>query len=292
MLAAGDPGGPILGVGLMERSLVDNLHAVEVTVAVHPAYRRRGVGTALVAGMGEAAAADGREVLNSIVDVPLSVAAHHPSRSFAPKVGFTPTLGGNTRHLRLPVDPARLDQLRGVVAGVRDAADYRTFTFDAPWPEELMEDHGELLRRMSTDEPAGDSEREEEFWDERRLRESEELLVARGASKFVAVSQHAPSGRVVAMSEILVGADTPAQAWQAVTVVDRAHRGHRLGLAVKIANLDALAARAPAVRLIVTGNAAVNAPMIAVNDMMGFEVVGEGMFWQKRLGPARRASPS
>jgi GNAT superfamily N-acetyltransferase len=292
MLAAGDRGGPILGVVLMERSLVDNLHAVEVTVAVHPAHRRRGVGTALVAGMGEAAAADGREVLNSIVDVPLSVAAHHASRSFAPKVGFTPTLGGNTRHLRLPVDPARLDQLRGVVAGARDAADYRTVTFDAPWPEELMEDHGELLRRMSTDEPAGDSEREEEFWDERRLRESEELLAARGASKFVAVSQHAPSGRVVAMSEILVGADTPAQAWQAVTVVDRAHRGHRLGLAVKIANLDALAARAPAVRLIVTGNAAVNAPMIAVNDMMGFEVAGEGMFWQKRLGPARRAFQS
>ena len=36
-------------------------------------------------------------------------------------------------------------------------------------------------------------------------------------------------------------------------------------------------------RLIVTGNAAVNAPMIAVNDMMGFEVAGEGHFWQKRL---------
>ena len=34
-------------------------------------------------------------------------------------------------------------------------------------------------------------------------------------------------------------------------------------------------------RLIVTGNAAVNAPMIAVNEMMGFEVAGEGNFWQK-----------
>ena len=26
-----------------------------------------------------------------------------------------------------------------------------------------------------------------------------------------------------------------------------------------------------------------NAPMIAVNDMMGFEVVGAGWFWQKDL---------
>jgi GNAT superfamily N-acetyltransferase len=284
LLAAAERGGPILGVGMMERSLVDNLHAVEVTVAVHPSYRRRGVGTALVAGMGEMAAADGREVLNSIVDVPVAFASDHASLSFAPKVGFEPTLGGNTRHLTLPVDTALLDELRGVVAGARDAADYRTFTFDAPWPEEFTEDHCELLRRMSTDEPAGDSEREEEVWDERRVRENEALRLARGASKFVAVTQHVPSGGLVTMSEIVVGADTPTQGWQAITVVHPAHRGHRLGLAVKIANLDALAARASAVRLIVTGNAAVNAPMIAVNDLLGFEVAGEGMFWQKRLG--------
>ena len=44
--------------------------------------------------------------------------------------------------------------------------------------------------------------------------------------------------------------------------------------------------RAPAVRLVVTDNAGVNAPMIAVNDMMGFRVAGEGVFWQKHLQPA------
>jgi GNAT superfamily N-acetyltransferase len=136
---------------------------------------------------------------------------------------------------------------------------------------------------MSTDEPAGDSAREEEMWDAERLREHEDLRVARGTSKLVAVAQHLPSGRLVAMSELLLAHDTPDQAWQLVTVVHPAHRGHRLGLAVKIANLEALARRAPAARLIVTGNAAVNAPMIAVNDMLGFEVAGEGMFWQKQV---------
>jgi GNAT superfamily N-acetyltransferase len=68
-----------------------------------------------------------------------------------------------------------------------------------------------------------------------------------------------------------------------LTVVHPEHRGHRLGLAVKLANVDVLARQAPDVRVIVTGNAAVNAPMIAVNDMLGFEVAGEGHFWQKHL---------
>ncbi len=286
LLAAAEPDGPILGVGLVERTLRDNLHAVEVTVAVHPSHRRRGAGTALVDAMGQRATADGRRVLNSIVDLPVSVAADHPSRAFAKKVGFVPTLGGNTRQLSVPLGPARLESLGKVVAGARNAGEYRTVTFDAPWPAEFVEDHCELLRRMSTDEPAGDSAREEEVWDAERLREHEELHVARGTSKLVAVAQHVPSGRLVAMSELLLAPDAPHQAWQMITVVHPVHRGHRLGLAVKIANLEALEVRAPAVRFIVTGNAAVNVPMIAVNEMLGFEVVGEGMFWQKHLQPA------
>ncbi len=240
LLAAAEPGGPILGVGLVERTLRENLHAVEVTVAVHPSHRRRGVGTALVDSIGARASADGRRVLNSIVDVPVSVAADHPSRAFAKKVGFVPTLGGHTRHLTVPLDPARFESLGNVIAGARDAGDYRTLTFDAPWPAEFVEDHCELLRRMSTDEPAGDSAHQEEIWDAERLREHDELRVARGTSKLVAVAQHVPSGRLVAMSELLLAPDAPDQAWQLITVVHPAHRGHRLGLAVKMANLEAL----------------------------------------------------
>jgi GNAT superfamily N-acetyltransferase len=97
------------------------------------------------------------------------------------------------------------------------------------------------------------------------------------------VAQHVPSGRAVAMTEFLVTDDEPDQCWQLITVVHPEHRGHRLGLAVKLANLEFLARYAPGISFVITGNAAVNAPMIAVNDMMGFRVIGEGMFWQKHL---------
>jgi hypothetical protein len=61
------------------------------------------------------------------------------------------------------------------------------------------------------------------------------------------------------------------------------HRGHRLGLAVKLANLDFLARELPTAHRVITSNAAVNAPMIAVNDLMGFEIDAIGAFWQKTL---------
>jgi GNAT superfamily N-acetyltransferase len=283
LLAAGEAGGPIVGIGMMERALRDNRHCAEVTVAVHPVHRRRGIGRAIVERMGDVAVADGRRSLNAIVDVPVALAADHASVHFAPRVGFQAMLPGNTRHLCVPVDEARLDGLRAVVAAGRDAAAYRTFTFVTPWPNGVLEDHCELLRHMSTDEPAGDGDKEEETWDGQRVREEDELLSARGARKLAAVAQHVASGRLVAFTEILLAHDTPDQAWQLATLVHPDHRGRRLGLAVKIANLDFLAARAPAVQVIVTGNAQENAPMISVNEMLGFEVAGVGTFWQKAL---------
>jgi GNAT superfamily N-acetyltransferase len=287
LLAASEPGGPVLGVGLMEFPLLENPHSAEITLAVHPDHRRRGVGTAIVEKMGARAAANGRRTLNTIVDVSLTEAADHASRHFAPKVGFTSTLSGNLRHLHLPLDRVQLDDLRDLVARAPDASDYRTHTFETPWPHESLDDECTLLRVMSTDEPAGDGERQAEQWDEDRLHENDELLAAREVRKLAAVAEHIVSGQFVAMTELLIADDTPAQAWQMITVVHPDHRGHRLGLAVKLANLDFLVERAPEVRIVQTGNASVNEPMIAVNDMLGFEIASEGAFWQKHLGPPR-----
>lgn len=283
LLAAREPGGPILGVGMMELPLRDNLRSADVTVAVHPDHRRRGTGTAIVGAMAEHGRAEGRAVLNSTVDVPIDRAADHPSSSFARKVGFEAVQAGNTRHLSVPIDAARKDALRAEVAWARAADAYRVLTFEAPWPADFLDDQCALFLCMSTDEPHGDDGHEEEVWDLERIGDNDALRAARGARFLVAVAQHVDSGRLVACTELTVAADAPGQAWQMLTVVHPEHRGHRLGLAVKLANLDVLAEQAPDVRVIVTGNAAVNAPMIAVNDMMGFEVAGKGHFWQKRL---------
>jgi GNAT superfamily N-acetyltransferase len=283
VLAASERRGPVVGVALMEFPMLENPHSTEITLAVHPNHRRRGVGTAIVEKMAERAGADGRRTLNTIVDVPVALAAEHASVPFARSTGFEQTLTGNKRLLRLPFDAGRRDELRAMVANAPDAHEYRTMAFVAPWPEEFLDDHCTLLRVMSTDEPAGDGERQAEHWDAARLCENDQLDAAREATVLAAVAQHVRSGKLVATTEISVSKDSPGEAWQQVTVVHPDHRGHRLGLAVKLANLNLLAERAPDVRVVQTGNAAVNKPMIAVNEMMGFEVLSEGAFWQKHL---------
>ncbi len=53
----------------------------------------------------------------------------------------------------------------------------------------------------------------------------------------------------------------------------REHRGHRLGLLTKTAMLDWLAEAEPALERIVTGNAASNKHMIAINEELGYELL-------------------
>ena len=61
------------------------------------------------------------------------------------------------------------------------------------------------------------------------------------------------------------------------------HRGHRLGLAVKCALTRAIQENFPEAEYVRTQNAETNAPMVAINEAMGFEIhTVEGEF-QKHL---------
>lgn len=283
LLSATTDAGETIGAGLVEWPLLDNVHSVGIDVRVHPDHRRRGVGRRIVDKVAYRAAADQRTLLNAYFEVPLAQVASHPSSPFALSQGFEAKLVGNRRHLAVPLPPERLAELQADARG-RGAGDYRIFTFVTPWPEEFQDDECAMARAMSTDEPSGDEHHEEEVWDAARVKESDELLAAQGLTKLAAVAQDPGSGRLVAFSEIVISEARPTEAWQWATLVLRQHRGHALGLAVKVANLAFLDTVLPTARRVITGNAQENAPMIAVNDAMGFEVVATGTFWQKDLG--------
>ena len=90
-------------------------------------------------------------------------------------------------------------------------------------------------------------------------------------------------GEVVAYTELSVPTDGKPQAYQWGTLVDPAHRGRRLGLAVKVANHRLLQERMPGLEEVLTFNAEVNDHMIAVNEALGFVPTARGAQFQKRL---------
>ena len=258
LLAAGEPGGPVIGVGMMEVPLRDNLHSAEITVAVHPGHRRRGAGTAIVQRMAAMGAADGRSTLNAIVDVPLAVAETHPGAAFARRVGLRGHAAGNQRHLMVPMPAARVEELRGVVESARTQPPTAASPSRRRGPRSSCPTTASCCGACRRTSRRATATRRRRYGTRQRIREYDQLLEERGVWKLAAVARHVDSGHLVAFSELLLSPDAPTEAWQLATLVHPEHRGHRLGLAVKLANVEALARCGALVRRIVTGNAAVN----------------------------------
>lgn len=278
-------GGRTVGAAWLKLSQRDNLHIAGVSnLSVLPGERRRGVGSLLVAALDAAARAAGRTELLGEGREPLPQTATHPGHAFALARGFAVAQQDVQRDLDVPADPARLDALERDCGPYAEGYALRAWGLDCPG--DLVEGRVLLGRRMSTDAPNGDVPREEEQWDVARVRHGERLLREQGRDRLAVGAVHVTSGQLVAFTEITLPTSAPERAYQWDTLVLREHRGHRLGTLVKVENLRRLAAVWPHTRVVSTGNAAQNAPMIAVNDALGCRVAGLFVEWLRPVSGA------
>jgi GNAT superfamily N-acetyltransferase len=256
--------------------LEDNQSVALVDAAVHPAHRRRGIGSALLEEGVALAAGRGRTDLITEVDEPGPGA---PGRAFALRHGWTCDLMETRRDLLLPPDERRLAALEEEAQEA--SAGYEVVTWRDRTPDALLDDRALLERRMSTDAPHGDVPMGEEAWDADRVREHETGNLERGRTVLSAGAL--TDGRLVAFTDLHVRTAEPERAQQAGTLVLREHRGRRLGARIKVAVLRELTTALPAVRRISTYNSEGNAPMVAVNEALGFRPAGRLSTWSIRL---------
>lgn len=80
------------------------------------------------------------------------------------------------------------------------------------------------------------------------------------------------NGGVAGMCEASWDPRSADRAWQQLTAVSRECRGRGLAKALKAAMMRQIRQHHPDVRLMITGNAEVNAPMLSINRRVGFEV--------------------
>jgi GNAT superfamily N-acetyltransferase len=273
-------GEAVVGTLEVELPLADNQHRAELYVTVRRDRRRRGIGSRLLVAGQRVAAEAGRTVLGGYSEV---TTAGNPSaaHAFATHHGFQVVQIELRSDLVLPMPADRLDALD---ADVRThAMAYEVQTSVGGIPEEWLAGRAELARWMSIDAPLGGLDYGEERWDAARVRRSYELARAQGRRSFESIARQPTTGELVGYTTLHVPAHTPRQALQRDTLVRDDHRGHRLGLALKIANLRGLGAQLPGVARVSTWNAEENEPMLRVNQDLGFEVVGYDTEWQKRL---------
>ncbi|HVC14289.1 MAG TPA: GNAT family N-acetyltransferase [Acidimicrobiales bacterium] len=282
----------VLGVARLDRAVVgcfqvrlellENLDTADLEVWVDPGWRHRGVGRTLLGAAERVARDGGRTRCVGTTEAPLGSPEAGRRDRFAREAGYEPALAEARRELDLPVSAELLDALD---AEAREkSAGYRLVTWSGSCPPEWEAGRVDAAASMSTDVPSGDLEVEPEVWDVARLRELERVVAAMDrVTMAAAAAAVAPDGRLAGFTEIGVPRAAPRVAYQFDTIVLPAHRGHRLGLLLKVANVRALQAREPSTLRVVTTNATSNEPIVRVNDRLGFRLAGTGTVWQKRL---------
>jgi GNAT superfamily N-acetyltransferase len=256
-------------------STKENLDASPAELMVHPAHRRRGYGRAMVEEWTRRATELGRTRL-------IGEGAEGTGAAFAAALGFTRVLVDTQRRLEL----ARIDEahLAGLLRDAQEhSAGYRLLTWVGPTPEQHLAGIAALESRMTTDAPFDDLEWEQEVFDADRTREHDRVAAARGTRRYTTAAVHEASGEIAGYTTLAVFHDCDDAAYQWATIVAPEHRGHRLGMLLKIENLAHLRAHEPAVRVVDTWNAASNAPMLRVNLALGFEVVRDWAEYELRL---------
>jgi RimJ/RimL family protein N-acetyltransferase len=249
----------------------ENTHLAYIEPLVGLPHRRHGIGTALVRHAAGRAHEEGRLIL--VADATLGSAGEAFSRALGARAGMPEA----SRVLHVRATPGgHLARLRARAQAA--AHGYSLLSWEGPAPDEYT---GQVaaLYQDGEDAPLEDGH-EVRRWDAARVHEAERRIAEQGVRHYAVAARDDRTGDLVALTELETDPQTPGWAYQCLTVVARAHRGHRLGLLVKVAMLELLAGREPRLERIVTGNADVNEHMIAINGELGYQILDHWLSWE------------
>jgi len=269
---ARDPAeGSVAGWYKLELPDLENLDQADLTLVVHPAQRRHGLGRALLKHAAARAAANGRSVLNG----PARFGSD--GEPFARSVGAERGLVDVQRVMDVrTVGEDRLAELRQTAE--RAAAGYSLVSWTGPVPEDFL-DQAAVLFAALNDAPH-DPHIAPAVWDAQRVRERvNDLRPHYGMRIYAVAAVKGDTGEPAGVTEVAVDPADPGWGHQMLTGVTRKHRGHRLGLLVKTAMVEWLKAAEPTLERIQTWNAESNRYMIAVNEALGYTILGQPANW-------------
>jgi GNAT superfamily N-acetyltransferase len=286
--------GEVVARALYETQAGEEADSAWLIAQVLPEFRGRGIGSALADRVEALAMQEGKR--KSLVYTPI---ADGPGERIDSPTGFgsIPAGSGDVRFLqrrgysfeqvervsRLPLPVPGLDELVAA-AEATSGADYTVHFWVGATPERWREDLAVLGTRMSTDAPTAGLEEPEDVWTVERLIEADERNERMNPRRRVtAAVEHVPSGTLAGFTVLSVPTQKHRAVDQYATLVLREHRGHRLGMLMKVANLRHLARVAPGHPAVITFNAEENRHMLDVNEAVGFVPIANESAWRKDL---------
>jgi ribosomal protein S18 acetylase RimI-like enzyme len=265
-VAAGTGGHPVGSAYLRVFTAAGADHRTEAEIAVHPADRRQGTGTALLAEAVTAARSLGRR---SLVAGP--VEAGSPGEAFLTARALRPVLA--LTYARLPVaDADRPDP--------PPCPGYRLEQWEGTVPDELAATFADSRRAMD-DMPMDEADVGAETWDVERVRAIAAAVAARGDLLCTVAVVHEATGTMAGFTELVIAGPGDAQHYG--TGVLPEHRGRGLARWMKLAAIRHTREHHPEVTGLLTDTADSNVAMRGLNDALGYRPTHRSVLFQLDL---------
>lgn len=235
-------------------------HIAEISLGVDKRFRRQGLGTELFGVLVRKAIEGGRARTIE------TFSFQESGWRFCAKYGGKVALEAAQNRLRLAeVDWKLMEEWRYEGAKRNEERGTRLRSFEAI-PEEMLEEFVDLYNEIVNEVPLGELEMRERVTP--TSRREDEARIGRGW--YTKVSQEA-DGSLSGLTEVVHDLAMPYRVEQELTGVRDEHRGRGVGKWLKAEMMFFIRDELPEVKYINTGNADTNAPMVSINERMGFK---------------------
>lgn len=258
--------GKIVGYATMrfpteDNTYLDHKHIVQANMNVHPDYRRQGIGTRLLAKMIEFGLLGGKTIIEGETD-------DEAGREFCQNYDATISLEGVYNRLQLDqIDWGLMNKWKKVSEEELNDCTITTFT---EVPEHMLDEYCDILNQLENlDVPLGEIESRETMAP-KDVRLMEEWFKERGETCVTMISRE-KNGEASGMTDIIYNKFVPYKIVQGLTGVYDKYRGKGLGKWLKANMALYIRKHYPNAQYIETHNADVNAPMLYINNKMGFK---------------------
>jgi mycothiol synthase len=260
---------------------VGDHRVMECDLFVRREHRRRGIGSRLLATICHETVKQGRSLLtwSTFGAVPAGDAFSRRVRA---------RIGRVNRASELVLADVDWTMIKSWVRAER-ARDlgYRLELVDGVFPEHLRADAARFHHIMQT-APREDLDVGDVTVDAQFVAELDRALVEADRTRWT-VFVRDPAGSCVGGTEVILEPWDPATVLQQNTGIDASHRGLGLAKWVKATMLERTWQQRPEVVRVRTENAFSNAPMLAINNALGFKVISMRAEWQADVKDLLRA---